>query len=290
MLLLRCALCLAFVHATAVACSPVATPAAAAPQPRSPPDTAIEEPPCPPGMVLVDGGTFTLGEWDESTFVTGFHGAVIELTEFELQPYCIDLYPFPGEPGDTWPCDGLNWRAMAAFDEAIAEFHRRPCSVGELLLAAAGPDNWRYPYDPEELRAGVCEPSDLAPESEIGSYRECYSPLGLYEFIVRSTWGFLENDTLRARLASLSEEPLPAGGLYAVQGGTSRDATFYASTNFGIHFHGVYAVAHNDDGARTCTMPYDWDPQTQEAWADFTDGFRVHSSFQELLGIVYEHP
>jgi hypothetical protein len=241
---------------------------------------------CPTTMLLIAGGDFLLGEGEDAEFAPLEPGAVIYESNFGISSFCVDPLPFPGRAGAPWPSFGLNAALAEDLDSRLAAFGRRLCTISELLLASAGPDNWRYPYDPEDWSEGLCDPDDLTPQP-LGSYEDCTSPLGVSDFQVRSTWGWLDPE-MKAHLNSYDapvtrpgEDPLPPESFeYAVQGGTSRAETFYSPTNFGIHSHPQDAV-YLDDGARVCADPaQDWpDEGGYEEWlAPALDGEDLFST------------
>jgi hypothetical protein len=260
----------------------------APPPATDPPEVTPSPPPCPPGMVHVPGGRADLGEWDPARIAAdpyqpeeGFSSAeILRKRSVEVAPFCMDEYPFPGKVGDTRPGDGLSWQDTVVFDIALSRFGRRLCSVEELLYAAAGPDNWRYPYDREQWRDGVC-----IREDPIGGNPECVSPLGLHDLQIDSTWARLEDPELRELCgADLGgTRRLPGGGSYAIWGGNMFQDTFYAPSNFGIHFHGPHEGGYDDDSTRTCAEPGTWTEDDQTAWKAFTDDFRETGRFQVLL-------
>jgi hypothetical protein len=118
------------------------------------------------------------------------------------------------------------------------------------MFASGGATGQRYPWG-ETYRDDLCDSKDEDPEP-MGSYAQCVSPTGAYEFQVRSTWARLDDVTLTALTVSgASTQPGFDGG-YTVWGGLVRADTYYAPTNFGVHFHQDDAPAFNDDGLRTC--------------------------------------
>jgi len=143
---------------------------------------------CPATMLLITGGEFLLGEGEDAEFTPPEPGAVIYEANFDIASFCVDPLPFPGRAGAPWPSAGLSAARAEGLDSRLATFGRRLCTISELLLASAGPENWRYPYDPEDWSEGLCDPDDLTPDP-LGSYEDCTSPLGVSDFQVRSTWG-----------------------------------------------------------------------------------------------------
>ncbi len=85
--------------------------------------------------------------------------------------------------------------------------------------------------------------------------------------------------------ATLPGYALPVGeGGFGVWGGTSRTDTFYAPTNFGIHFHDEADDSYMDDGFRVCA---DVDTVTglmEEDYQDWLWTFMQDGSYAALLG------
>lgn len=261
--------------------------------------------PCPAGMLAVAGGTFELGESDSDWLIPTpddswedlYPGldllgkTTIYLSSFVIADFCMDRFPFPGVEGAAWPADGLNLDTMDELELQLAEHGRRPCAITELLLAAAGPDNWRFPYDEDERLAGVCEPDDDHP-GPIGRLEGCESPLGFRDFSVRSTWGRLDDQVLDVLApydgpihppwdgaGQADEEP------FAVYGGTTRSGSFYNATNFGIHSHPRSIELYLDDGFRLCTDPGQPSAGLETTWQDRLSDFFAVGTYQSWLGL-----
>jgi len=251
-------------------------------------DTTEPADTCPEGMVLIDGGTFTLGEWDESTLSQFYTHQVVMERDLQVSTFCVAKYPFPNRIGEYWPHDGLSLASIVDFEERVSLYDRRLCTVSELLLASAGPDNWRYPYDAEDHVQGMCEPDDMNMEIRLGTFDTCVSPYGVHDFAVRSSWARMENESIVEDAESGWYEErgpyVPFPGIdYAVWGGTSRGDTFYAPTNFGIHFHGVEAP-YLDDGVRVCATPKkEWSAQVESEWVEEIDLFLQTNTFLDWL-------
>jgi hypothetical protein len=231
---------------------------------------------CPAGMVEVEGLSVSLGETDPA-LLEAYQGQVLEARGYTLDSYCIDQFPFPGRRGDPWPTDELDWDTVEAFAE-LAEAHgRRLCTVAELLYAGAGLYNWRYPYDADVFVADQCDPSDVTPTAPLGSFPSCTSPLGVQDFMVRSTWGVLDEQSgeqLRAFYETTDGGTLiPGGGVYAVWGGSASQETFYAPNNFGVHFYGPEDPGYINESVRTCA-PVGTPPEDVDAdWAELQGQF-----------------
>jgi hypothetical protein len=201
------------------------------------------EPPCPVGMIGLGPGAAPMGSAAPS------HGpAEIPLLDIAVGRFCIDAYPFPGQPGDHYPVDGLAYRELPAWDALLQAYGRRLCTPEELLWASAsGPANTRFAAGAE--RSMLCEPyDDWERMSPMGTWPACVSPWGLYDFNVMSSWASASHAIDLAR-----EESHPKD--YDVVGGTIRDDTFYAPTNWGIHSHGLEDFPYFDDQLRVCADP-----------------------------------
>ncbi len=267
---------LAALSVTAASCRPPAEEA-----PSSPPT-------CPDGMVLVAGGTFELGEGDDPEHQPNQVNAMIRRGTFEISTFCVDAFPFPGRDGAAWPPDGLDYVQARQLDDALSTHGRRLCTVSELLLAAAGSSNSRYPYGDDRVE-GRCDPSDASPQA-MGTFAGCVSAAGARDFLVRSAWARLEEPmcTHLGAYGAPNRPPHVGGGVpdvldYAVYGGIGRTDTFYASTNFGIHGHGADAGQTPDDATRVCRDPGRVDAATEAGYAAWIDGFIAGGSYAALL-------
>ena len=225
---------------------------------------------CPSGMVQIsfEEGAVVLGEWDPNRLSDpqgeAYQYALSE-EEYSGSAYCIDEYPFPGQD-EEWAVEALYYEQLPSLEQRLAAGGRRLCTVTELMLAAAGPENWRFSTDPEQRIAGDCDPDDMSPDP-IGSHSRCRSPLGVHDFNVRSSWARIGESERPVLEGLIPEELLP----YAVYGGTSRSDTFYAPTNFGLHFHDeglMEGGGYKDDDLRTCADPETSTPEREAAWEE----------------------
>ncbi len=244
--------------------------------PASAADTALAEMggPCPPDMILVtppdEGGV--LGEADPEKLVDAHGGAyqysIRRAPLVPRAPYCIAAFPFPGED-EQWAAEAAYFELMPELEVRLAEGGRRLCSVSELLLAAAGPKNWRYATHPEGRQEGLCESNDHTPSRPIGGYERCASPLGARDFNIRSSWARVEGWEREL----LVEGGVPSGEIlpYGVYGGTAREDTFYPPTNFSLHFHSaglMEAGGYRDDDLRVCADPGAVTPGEEAEWGE----------------------
>ncbi len=250
-------------------------------------DTGEERDLVTPGLVPVEGGHFFLGEWDPLV-VANFDGGddeaqtIIEENSFRVDGFWIDRYPFPGVPGDDWFPDGLNMSLVGSLDSWLQDFGRRACTVTELLIAGAGPDNHRYPYGDGTFENNVCDPDDQNPDP-IGSFSGCVSATGVRDFQVRSTWGRLDREMVEVMQETPQQADFPGEFEYAVWGGTSRTDTFYAPNNFGFHTHGVSDNAYQDDGFRVCAGPNAPSEAQDTAYAHWLEDVRAAGSYAGIF-------
>jgi hypothetical protein len=219
---------------------------------------------CPAGMIELDGGSHSLGERNP-TNAEQWAGTVIPVTTIRLEPYCVDRFPVPGREGDTWTGDGLSWDQVAQLEALLPRYGRRLCSVSELLYAAAGPENWRLPYHPSAFEEGVCDIEANTP-SAMGSYPDCSSPTGARDFMVRSSWATFDPFTYGA-VRPQWDNDFPGEGVYAIYGGTSAQDTFFAPSNYGVHFYGPGDPSYTTDGLRTCSAVGVPQAAVDDAWA-----------------------
>lgn len=230
---------------------------------------------CPAGMIEIEGGRHSLGERNPTT-AADFAGTIIPVTPVRLEPYCVDRFPLPGGEGDSWPQDGLSWDQVAQLESLLPRYGRRLCSVSELLLAAAGPDNWRLPYHPSAYEEGICDIEGNTP-SPLGTYPDCRSPFGVRDFMVRSSWATFDPFAYGA-VRPQWDNDFPGEGLYAIYGGTAAQDTFFAPSNYGVHLYGPGDGAYTTDGLRTCAAVGTPDPAVDEAWSTLMDGLARNGS------------
>lgn len=208
------------------------------------------------GLVAIDGTEVVLGEadaeeWSEFFGQAGEYRTIIPEHAFVVDDFYIDRFPFPGVEGVEWFTDGAHHSTIEALDAKLADFGRRACTIPELLYAAAGPDNLRYPYG-DAYVSGQCEGDDTNPQP-IGTFTLCESHFGIRDFMVRGAWGRIDDQTREAIDGSGDHERLPADITYAVYGGTSRLDTIQAHSNFGFHSHAKEGDdRYLDDGFRIC--------------------------------------
>ena len=236
---------------------------------------------CPAGMVPIAGGRFELGESDEGLLASYAPDRILPRSSFHLAGYCVALHPFPGRPGLPWPSDGLSVDALPEVEALLVRHGRRLCTVPELTLAAAGPENHRYPWHASERRKSDCEQDDVRPSS-LGSRPMCRSSVGLWDLQVRSSWVRMDEAT-RGVLTRPTDETSPGhDSLYWLWGANARDDTYYAPSNFGLHHHLAGSKAYQDDGLRVCAGPGGVTKEQQEAWDALIERYLPQGSFAVL--------
>jgi hypothetical protein len=247
-------------------------------------DTAEVPDMCPEGMIQVAGRHIVSGEWDADVIATYAPNIIPEST-WELETFCMDAYPWPGVEGEGWMPDGLHWDQVVELEALLAQIDLRLCTLGELLYAAGGADAWRYPYAPENFAEDICDPEDHTPLN-MGTYTECVSTMGFSDFGIRSAWARLDDQALLL-LANGDPSNLPEGdGSYGIFGGTSRQDTFHAPSNFGIHFYGPGGIAYVTDDVRVCADPWADPPNdaTERKVSAMRDSFLSQGSYAAMLG------
>ncbi len=238
------------------------------------------------GLIGLSGGEFFLGEVDSDEWGAYFgepgqYRSVIPAHTAELDDFYIDQFPFPGVEGADWFTDGAHHSTIEALDAKLADFGRRACTITELLYAAAGPDNLRYPYG-DQYTADLCDGDDANPQP-LGTFTQCESPLGIRDFMVRSTWGRIDDQARNAIDGSGDHEGIPSDVEFGVYGGTSREDTIQAPTNFGFHTHAKNGEdRYLDDGFRLCADEPPSSPQ-DVAFERWIDGAVAAGSFAELF-------
>lgn len=245
------------------------------------------EPQLGAGLVAIAGAEVVLGETDSEEWALfyaepGEYRTIIPEHTFVLDDYYIDRFPFPGVEGVTWFTDGAIHSTIEALDAKLADFGRRACTIPELLYAAAGPDNMRYPYGNDYV-AGQCDPDDTNPQP-IGTFSLCESDFGIRDFMVRGTWGRLDDQTREAIDGWGDHDRMPADIEFAVYGGTSRLDTIQAHSNFGFHSHAKEGDdRYLDDGFRLCA---DAPPSTNQdaAFERWRDNAVAAGSFAAMYG------
>ena len=240
------------------------------------------KPVCPEGMLGISGGTFELGESDTDRLARSAPDRILPAGRQRIGPYCVGIHPFPGRAGLPWPVDGLGPDDLPALEALLHRHGRRLCTAPELTLAAAGPENRRYPWHPTERHSQSCETDDLRPAS-LGSRPKCRSSFGLWDLQVRSSWIRMDPST-RSVLKRPEDNTSPGhDSIYWLWGGNARDNTYYAPSNFGLHHHLPGTPPHEDDALRVCTDPGATSTSQDRAWRQLVAHYPDSVSFRLLL-------
>ena len=245
------------------------------PPPRPPP--AVEGDRCPPNMVLIGAGALQLGETDPENWVAYRPNTLVLARSYTLRAYCIDRLPLPGRAGAPWPRTGITRNEIEAVEQSLWRHGRRLCSVAELLRAAAGPGNSRFPWTPAPTPP--CDPSDDAP-APLGTHQGCVTSEGVRDFGVRSSWARMDPIT-HAMLIEEGAGTQPGFDAdYVVWGGLVRTDTYYPPTNFSVHFHDP-GGGGIDDALRSCSWLRTSDGD--EEWRSLMDRMEATGGFDALI-------
>ncbi len=241
--------------------------AACAPLPVGPPPPA--EMPCPADMLDIGGGEAILGHWDPR-----YYWDQVPPIEVEVERFCTDRYPFPGQADDHWPEDGVAAGDVEAWVDLLASYGRRLCRVEELLwLSAYGPVN--RPFLTGDHRGQACEPdSSWGDMDTLGHWEWCRNPFDVRAFNVVSSWAIANADIDDAR-GMFRRRP------YLVAGGTNRPDTFYAPNNFGLHAHDPGDPPFFDDQLRICADP--GAPEDGGGWMIFREAAELQGTYAGAL-------
>ncbi len=238
---------------------------------------------CPADFIEIPAASeLRLGESDQALLQQYGPNDTIGLMTMDTAGYCIARWPAPGVKGAEWPTDGLSFESVGRLESMIARFGIRLCTVAELLYAASGPDNRRYPSEAHTGEPVLgCERDDQSPRP-IGSFPHCASPFGVEDLSVRSSWSRLDAYTAAALAQQREALTPPAGGL-AIWGGTARTDTYYAPNNYGVHFHGQEETPYSDDSVRFCADLGSVSPESEQLLAAWLGVFSATPTFAAVL-------
>jgi len=223
---------------------------------------------CAGGMIYVDGGSAVLGQLRPA------HGEdQVTPMRMRVEDYCIGTFPLPGRAGDHWPEDGLATAQVGDWEQLLESYGVRFCSVEELVWASAtGARN--LPYASGMQPPEQCETHFSWPDMKsLGHFESCVSPWGLRDLNVASSWAVSSARVDEARNASRRAS-------HVVVGGTNRNDTYYAPTNFGHHIHAQEDAAFFDDQLRVCSDLLSVD---SGAWSLFQEAMESQGSFMGAL-------
>ena len=225
-------------------------------------------------MLWIEGGEARLGRARAS-----FGSDQVHPVEVRLSPFCVDALPFPGLKGEFWLEDGLRAGDIALFERILWAYGRRLCTVEELVWATAmGPANRPYLTGFEPPR--YCEPNaSWGDMKAMGAHTGCVNGWGVRDANVASFWVRSTLAVEDARGASRHRE-------YVISGGTNREDTFYAPTNFGLHSHDPGDIAYFDDQVRVCADP---GGGLEAEWQVFQQAAALQGSFEGALRWFFAH-
>jgi hypothetical protein len=230
--------------------------------------------PCPGDMIALEGGHAWQGRWSARYGVDQVpgHWSAVE-------PFCIDALPFPGQKGDVWLEDGLEAGKVKQWQQVLAQYGRRFCTVEELVWAtASGPANW--PFLTGTKPPTHCEPnSSWGDMRGLGEHTGCTNPWGVRDANVSSVWALASKEVDEVRGQERWRE-------FVIVGGTNRPDTFYAPTNFGIHTHDPGDSAYFDDQLRVCADP---GAGLEAEWQLFREAAALQGSFEGALRWVLRY-
>jgi len=233
-------------------------------------------------MIWIAGGEVEVGESDAALLERYAPDRILPKARHRLSSYCVSAHPFPGQAGLPWPVDGLAPDNLPHVEAVLHRHGLRLCSALELSVAAASPNNWRYPWHPSDRNSQDCETDDLRPAS-LGARRQCRSQAGLWDLQVRSSWIRMD-DTTRSLLKRPTAKTFPGHeSSFWLWGGTARNDTYYAPSNFSLHHHLPGSPAHKDDALRTCADPGETSSAQAQAWTELLATYPQSASFQILL-------
>jgi len=237
---------------------------------------------CPPNMIGIGEGTVIIGEWEPNTLLEFGPDRVLPRSIYNPLSYCISAHPFPAQPGLPWPIDDLSVSDLPTVEKNLEALGRRLCNPLELSLAAAGLDNWRYPWHRAERGERTCETDDERPTS-LGSRPDCRSPAGLWDLQVRASWTRMTDEVRWVFPYSIDDEPAPVMDPYWVWGSSVRSAPGVSPTNFGIHHHPPGKPILDRHGLRICADPGRTTALQNTAWAAMLRSYPATVSFNVLI-------
>jgi len=227
--------------------------------------------PCPDGMLGIVGDQYALGEKDSTYLVAGtWRMLTIRHGILDIRDFCVSRVPFPGEVGASWAKGGLRRVTVEVLVEKLKGTGRRLCRADELMLAAAGPWNWRHPYHPSDRLPGddpaqnPCGTDDHP--ATLGTRPGCASRWGVLDFQIQSSWASTPPD-LVAALAARGVDLDGQEWDYLVYGSTAEQQTWYPPTNFSVHSHAHEDPPFSDDGVRLCSDPGSPTAEQQARWS-----------------------
>lgn len=186
---------------------------------------------CPPDMVLVKGGTYTVGAPAEEN-TDG--KSRIPIGTVVVGDFCISEFAFPGY-GHPWPIGGLTSGMTGDLDEVMVETGRQVATSSQFLVATATSFNHRWPNGATSWDDANCDPEQYVP-GLIGDYPDCTSTYGVSSLLFFSFWTARDDQISEMILGS--QNPSSADQSYVVFGGTPTVLNaFYGDDDWGYHAH-----------------------------------------------------
>lgn len=204
---------------------------------------------CPPEMILLDGGTYSVGE---SQPTQTWHQPSASV---KLEPYCMDIYEFPNQKGKM-PMGNVTWTEAKSLCETEG---KRLCSSAEWGRACRGLEKRTVSYGEQYDRnkcntaingsgPGVGQPAPIKPS---GIFPDCKSPEGIYD--LNGSLSEWVSDPWSDFAEPFNPDAKPDPKTWrTLRGGTMWSQTFYGQDCTSRHGHHGETWKNVDDGFRCC--------------------------------------
>lgn len=183
-------------------------------------------PPLPEAMVLVAGGTYTIGvdedhEWSRPAHTIRVDSFAIDRTEVTVGDYARFIAmqgmpaPWSRMPDGTLPVSGVTWNEAQQYCAWRVSGGRLPTEA-EWEVAARGATGRRYPWgDAWQLNAAVAAMGAASRPAPVGSRPAGATPSGVYD-LVGNVWEWTATTTGAHPGGGL---PPRSEGTYVIRGG-----------------------------------------------------------------------
>ncbi|MBI2473470.1 hypothetical protein HYV70_02880 [Candidatus Uhrbacteria bacterium] len=226
-----------------------------------------------------------LAQYNQAVDITNFWSVQIPLSNIQIEEpgVCIQRYPFHGRKGGQWSVDGLAEAEISNFREKVLKpAGRELCSIGQLMVAMAGTQNWRYPYGntPQTTENPICDINPEHPSREIGAFADCQSfGYEVHDFQVRTMWALVDKqgEVLLNATGAQGIDEVIATHPAIVCGGNARYAESFGDfDNFSCHGHpndeATLLYPYLDDfQGRTCRPAVGLTDEQKGLWQQTTD-------------------